>query len=104
MTKSAIPLAVFLVVASSAAGQIDAFSLQSKYGAPLDRETFTVRPGVEMVVDYGPGKQACRIQLPSGERTVGTVALALPVTRKRSGKFFPAENAVCTADTTETRT
>src|SRR5260370_36469407 len=73
MTKLAINLVAFLVAASSAFAQIDTFSLRSKYGAPLDRESFTVRPGIEMVVDYGPSKQVCRIQLPSGVRIVGTV-------------------------------
>src|SRR5260370_25110673 len=73
MTKLAINLVAFLVAASLAFAQIDTFSLRSKYGAPLDRETFTVRPGIEMVVNYGPGKQVCRIQLPSGMRIVGTV-------------------------------
>src|ERR1019366_8336807 len=51
----------------------DPFHLRSKYGAPLDREPFTVRPGIEMVVDYGPAKQVCRIQLPSGMQIVGDV-------------------------------
>jgi hypothetical protein len=32
-----------------------------------------VRTGIEMVVDYGSGKQVCRIQLPSGMKIVGTV-------------------------------
>jgi hypothetical protein len=64
-----------LVATSSAFAQIDAFSLRSKYGPPLDRETFTVRPGIEMIVDYGPSKSVCRIQLPSGMRIVGTVPL-----------------------------
>src|SRR5258708_39506200 len=73
MTKLAISLAAFLVAASSAIAQFDTFSLRSKYGAPLDPETFTVRPGIEMVLDYGPGKQVCRIQLPLGMRIVGTV-------------------------------
>jgi hypothetical protein len=73
MTKCPISFAVALVAASSAFAQVDAFSLRSKYGPPLDRDTFTVRPGIEMVVDYGPSKQVCRIQLPSGMRIVGTV-------------------------------
>jgi hypothetical protein len=55
-----------LIAVSSAHAQIDAFSLRSKYGPPLDRETFTVRPGIEIRVDYGPAKQACVILLPSG--------------------------------------
>ena len=71
--KYAISFVVALVAASSEFAQVDAFSLRSKYGPPLDRDTFTVRPGVEMVVDYGPGKQVCRIELPSGMQIVGTV-------------------------------
>src|ERR1700722_5654540 len=73
MTKWTITLIWCLIAARPASAQLDAFTLQSKYGAPLNRETFTVRPGIEMVVDYGSGKQVCRIQLPSGERIVGTV-------------------------------
>lgn len=73
MTKYAISFGLILVAASSAFAQVDASSLRAKYGQPLDRETFTARPGVEIVVDYGPGKQACRIQLPSGKKIVGTV-------------------------------
>src|ERR1700730_10624939 len=60
-----------LILASSAYAQIDAFSLRSKYGAPLDRETFTVRPGIEIRVDYGPAKQACGIVMPMGITLVG---------------------------------
>jgi hypothetical protein len=59
-------LALALISAWSAYAQIDAFSLRSKYGPPLDRETFTVRPEIEIRVDYGPAKQACVILLPSG--------------------------------------
>jgi hypothetical protein len=66
-----ICIIVFLMAASSAYSQIDAFSLRSKYGPPLDRETFTVRPEIEMTVYYGPAKQACIILLPSGMSIVG---------------------------------
>jgi hypothetical protein len=64
---------LFLMAGSSAFAQPDASKLWAKYGPPLDRETFAVRPGVEMVVDYGPAKQVCRIQLPSGTQYGGTV-------------------------------
>ena len=73
MMKCAISFGIALLAATSAFGQIDASSLRSKYGQPLDRETFIVRPGIEMVVDYGSGRQVCQIQLPSGERMVGSV-------------------------------
>ena len=62
-----------LVAAWSACAQTNASSSRSKYGAPVDRETFTVRPGIEMIVDYGPNEQVCRIQLPSGKQIVGSV-------------------------------
>jgi hypothetical protein len=49
-------------------GQLDgwrfASDLRAKYGPPLARETFTVRPGTEMVVDYAADGNVCRIQLP----------------------------------------
>jgi len=61
-----------VVAASAAFGQITSFSLRSKYGAPVDRETFKVRPAIEMIVDYGPGRQICRIQLPSGIQLAGS--------------------------------
>jgi len=64
-------LVVSVICASSAYAQIDAFNLRSKYGPPLDRETFTVRPEIEIRVDYGPAKQACMILLPSGMSVVG---------------------------------
>jgi hypothetical protein len=58
-----VRVALSLIAASSAFGQIDANGLRAKYGQPLDRETFTVRPGIEMVVDYGPNKLACQLWL-----------------------------------------
>lgn len=63
--KSAISFAIAVIAASSAFAQVsDAYSLRAKYGQPLDREIFTA--------DYGPSKQVCKIQLPSGKKIVGT--------------------------------
>ena len=54
--------------ALSAFAQIDgarfASDLRNKYGPPLARATFVVRPGFEMVVDYAANGHVCRIQLP----------------------------------------
>ena len=51
-----------------ALAQIDggrfAADLRTKYGPPLPRETFTVRPGIEMIVDYASNGHVCKIQLP----------------------------------------
>ena len=72
--KKAVSLMFCLASGCSLAfGQMDTYILRDKYGPPLDRETFTVRPGIEMVVDYGSGKQVCRLQLPSGIQYGGTV-------------------------------
>ena len=71
--KLPLVTAFVLVAASSAFAQMDASTLRAKYGAPLDRETFTVRPGIEMIVDYGPNKHVCLIRLPSGEDYGGTI-------------------------------
>jgi hypothetical protein len=58
----------FAGFAVSAFAQINgsglASDLRTKYGAPLARETFLIRPHFEMVVDYAPNGHVCRIQLP----------------------------------------
>lgn len=59
-------IGTFLFIMCSTAQQINSSTLRLKYGQPLERETFTVRPDVEIRVDYGPAKQACAILLPSG--------------------------------------
>jgi len=54
------------VVCCTAFGQMDTSTLRAKYGEPLARETFQVRPNVEAVVNYGTGHQVCKIELPPG--------------------------------------
>ena len=54
------------VVCCSAFGQMDTSTLRAKYGEPLARETFQVRPNIEAVVNYGTGHQVCKIDLPPG--------------------------------------
>jgi hypothetical protein len=58
-------LALF-VVCCTAFGQMDTTTLRAKYGEPLPRETFQVRPNIEAVVNYGTGHQICKIDLPPG--------------------------------------
>jgi hypothetical protein len=51
--------------ASSLYGQLSSSELRAKFGPPLNRETFTVRPGVQMIVDYSPtANHACRLEFP----------------------------------------
>ena len=63
-----------LALASSAFAQIDSYGLRAKYGMPLNRETYDVQPGIRIVVDYGPGAQACRIEFGPLIQTTGPEA------------------------------
>src|SRR3954469_10474285 len=57
-------LLLAILAALPAFPQFDAAGLRLKFGAPLPREIFTVRPGIEITVDYAPNSHVCRIQLP----------------------------------------
>ena len=48
-----------------AAAQLDSAALRVKYGTPLNRETFHMPAGFDLVVDYGSSYQACRLQVPA---------------------------------------
>jgi hypothetical protein len=52
-----------LFVVCTAFGQMDTSTLRAKYGEPLARETFKVRPNIEAVVNYGTGHQVCSIEM-----------------------------------------
>jgi hypothetical protein len=58
-------LLCFLVLTLPASAQLDSAQLRVKFGAPLSREIFRVPPGFDLVVDYGPGTQVCRLQVPA---------------------------------------
>jgi hypothetical protein len=56
---------VGLIFTSLMFAQVDSSALRAKFGTPLNRETFTVRPGIEMIVDYSPtSTHACQLQFP----------------------------------------
>jgi hypothetical protein len=61
-------VAVCVVASLSAFAQFNgaafANNLRAKYGPPLAREIFTVRPGLEMTVNYAANGHVCRIELP----------------------------------------
>jgi hypothetical protein len=80
--KLALFALLTLIATSSVIAQVNASSLRARYGAPLERETFEVRPGIELLVDYGPNRQACRMQLPSGAQYAGP-APAGAITRQQ---------------------
>jgi hypothetical protein len=44
--------------------ELDTIALRKKYGEPVARETFQVRPNIQIVVSYGRSNQVCRIEFP----------------------------------------
>lgn len=47
------------------AAQLDSSALRAKYGAPLNRETFRMASGFDLIVDYGANYQACKLEVPA---------------------------------------
>jgi hypothetical protein len=50
---------------SPAVAQFDSSTLRSKYGPPLNRETFHMPEGFDLIVDYGTANQVCKLQVPA---------------------------------------
>lgn len=57
--------ALCLLFAVPAAAQLDSTALRAKFGAPLHRETFHMPQGFDLMVDYGPGDQVCKLTVPA---------------------------------------
>ena len=58
-------LVLCLSFALSAAAQLDSAALHAKFGTPLNRETFHMPAGFDLVVDYGANSQVCKLQVPA---------------------------------------
>jgi hypothetical protein len=52
-------------LALPAFAQLDTSALRAKFGSPLSRESFHIPAGFDLVVDYGPGNQACKLEVPA---------------------------------------
>ena len=48
-----------------AVAQLNSSTLRSKYGPPLNRETFHMPQGFDLVVDYDAANQACKMVVPA---------------------------------------
>jgi hypothetical protein len=60
-----------LAFALPAMAQLDSYGLRAKFGAPLNRETFHIPAGFDLVVDYGIGNQVCKLEVPALMPTEG---------------------------------
>jgi hypothetical protein len=45
--------------------QLNSSALRSKYGPPLNRETFRMPAGFDLVVDYDATNQVCKLEVPA---------------------------------------
>jgi hypothetical protein len=70
-----------------AIAQLDSSTLRAKFGAPMNRETFHIPSGFDLVVDYGAGNQVCKLQVPALMPTNETVSNAL-VMKQRMYDFL----------------
>ena len=48
-----------------AVAQLNSSALRSKYGPPLNRETFHMPEGFDLVVDYDAANKACKMVVPA---------------------------------------
>jgi hypothetical protein len=69
-------LVLCLSFALSAFAQLDSAALHGKFGIPLNRETFHMPAGFDLVVDYGANSQVCKLQVPALMPTTESVANA----------------------------
>lgn len=87
---STLPVKLFLVClccAAPAAAQLDSPALRAKFGAPLNRETFHMPAGFDLVADYGASQQVCKLQTPALMPTTENPA-SLTVMNRRMYAFL----------------
>jgi len=58
-------LVLSFLVTLPAVAQLDSAALRGKFGAPLNRETFHMPAGFDLVADYGANSQVCKLQVPA---------------------------------------
>jgi hypothetical protein len=46
-------------------GQLDSSALHAKLGQPLNRETFHMPAGFDLIVDYGISTRVCKLEVPA---------------------------------------
>jgi hypothetical protein len=45
--------------------QLDSSTLHAKYGQPLNRETYHMQAGFDLIVDYGTSTRVCKLEVPA---------------------------------------
>src|ERR1700730_13178114 len=77
--------------------QLDSSALRSKYGPPLNRETFHMPAGFDLIVDYDAANQVCKLEVPALMPTTEKVSSADEMKRRmydfRQRSYYPGRNA-----------
>jgi hypothetical protein len=63
--RSKLYLALLGICCLPAFAQLDSSALRAKLGQPLNRETFHIPAGFDLIVDYGPIGQVCKLEVPA---------------------------------------
>jgi hypothetical protein len=71
-----------LALAIPAVAQLDSSALRSKFGPPLNRETFHMPAGFDLIVDYDAGNQVCKLKVPALMPTNEQVSNAAAMKRR----------------------
>ena len=88
LKRHAIQVLVLCFLFTVTAGaQLDSAALRAKFGTPLNRETFHMPAGFDLIVDYGANGQACRLQVPALMPTTDQVSNAI-VMKQRMYDFL----------------
>jgi hypothetical protein len=70
-----------------ALAQLDSSMLRAKFGPPLNRETFHMPAGFDLIVDYGASNQVCKLEVPA-LMPAGGKASNVSVMRQRMYDFL----------------
>jgi hypothetical protein len=65
-----------------AAAQLDSAALRAKLGSPLNRETFHMPSGFDLIVDYGAGNEVCKLEVPALMPANGKISKASDSTQQ----------------------
>ena len=76
-----------LAAALPAVAQLDSSALRTKYGSPLNRETFHMPARFDLIVDYGAANQVCKLQVPALMATNESISNAAEM-QKRMYEFL----------------
>ncbi len=67
MPSKLISRSIRHLLSTTAFAQLDSSALRAKLGQPVNRETFHMPAGFDLIVDYGMTGQVCRIGGPDGD-------------------------------------